>query len=213
MTLSKNRVAARFSNSRDSIRLPLLSNSMAIRTGVSERLISLIVFTCPSTRSSKSSSFRLVTAMPRLSNTVVGTGTRFEVTRTTSAESSVLVLGAPDTDELFCCEAEREELVDRVTWRAFALVLVFEPEFELGSGFCFCLPDCECVIVAAKANRTISGAMTNDLETALFSTRICELVTAMSPSRAHLVSDLNLTTRSILSALIQPAVGAGHVCA
>jgi len=47
-----------------SLRLPLLSNNIAMRTGVSARLMSLILFGCPSTRSSKSSSFRLVTVMP-----------------------------------------------------------------------------------------------------------------------------------------------------
>src|SRR2546421_6824500 len=88
-TFRKKRMAARFSNSRNPLKLPLLSNSIAIRTGVSARLRSLMVFGCPSIRSSKSSSLRFVTATPRTSTTLAGTGTRYETTRTTSSASLV----------------------------------------------------------------------------------------------------------------------------
>ena len=63
--------------------------AIAIRTGDSARVTSLIGFGCPSTESSKSSSRRFMIATPRVSTTVVGTGTRCDVTRTTSSTGSI----------------------------------------------------------------------------------------------------------------------------
>src|SRR5215813_3213803 len=87
MTLRKKLIAARFSKSRAKSKEPLLSKSIARRTGVSVREMSLIGLGWPSTINSKSSTFRLVMATPRESITVVGTGTRCELTRTTSSTS------------------------------------------------------------------------------------------------------------------------------
>src|SRR6185369_12949000 len=87
ITLRKKRMAACFSNSRAASRLPLLSNSIASLTLLSARVSSLRERNSPSTRNSKSSNFKLTTALPRLSATDAGMGTRFEVMRTTSLES------------------------------------------------------------------------------------------------------------------------------
>ena len=62
-----------------------MSNSIARRTLVSARVKSLSGRSSPSTRSSKSSNFKLTTALPRLSTTETGMGTRFELIRTTSS--------------------------------------------------------------------------------------------------------------------------------
>src|ERR1044071_3955806 len=87
-TFLKNRIAACFSNSRAASRLPLLSKSIASRTLVSDRVKSLSGRSSPSTRSSKSSNFKLTIALPRLSTTEAGIGTRFELIRTTSSGST-----------------------------------------------------------------------------------------------------------------------------
>src|SRR5262249_55506771 len=154
ITLWKNLTAARFSNSRDSARLPLLSNRMAMRTGVSDLLMSLIRFGCPSTRSSKSSSFRLLTASPRRSTTVAGTGTRLELTRTTSSESLLLL-------ELTSLDPDAGEILGlvgpalRVVCRGRELLL----GVGLGVGD-FCRPDCELDVEGAirSTERSTKGA-------------------------------------------------------
>src|SRR5215213_5913440 len=81
-------MAACFSNSRAASRLPLLSNSIARRTLVSDLVKSLSGRNSPSTRSSKSSNFKFIIALPRLSTTDAGMGTRFELMRTMSFEST-----------------------------------------------------------------------------------------------------------------------------
>src|SRR6266404_299409 len=104
MTRLKKRTAACFSSSREVVRLELLSNKSASRTGVSERKRSLIGFGLPSTRSSKSSSLRLLTTTPLASTTDAGTVTRLELTLTTSPTStsseSDLGFGVEETCDL-----------------------------------------------------------------------------------------------------------------
>src|SRR5215831_1034317 len=128
-------MAARFSKSRDASKLPLLSNNIAMRTGVSARKMSLIGLGSPSTTNSKSSIRRFGTAAPRASSTVVGTGTRCELTRTTSSEglapSSVFAFAdwagiGGGGGNLVACRG-RSEAGDEE-----GLALAF-----------FCLPDCE----------------------------------------------------------------------
>jgi hypothetical protein len=101
-----------------------------MRTGVSARLMSLIGFGWPSTINSKSSNLKFVTAIPRASRTVVGTATRFEVTLTTSSESSSAGdgLGVDGVDDF-----GREEICR-------GLELLFAD--GVGAGF-FCRPDWE----------------------------------------------------------------------
>src|SRR6185436_18362398 len=137
MTLTKNRIAARFSNSLALSRLPLLSNNIAMRTGDSARYISLIAFGWPSTTSSKSSILRFLKAAPCASSTVVGIGTRCELTRTTS--SSEAALSFPDDLAAVCV----------ITGGGGTVLIACRGRCDAGVGeglafVFFCLPDWEC---------------------------------------------------------------------
>src|ERR1700674_2505268 len=99
-----------------------------------------MVFTCPSTRSSKSSRVRPVIANPLASTTEAGIGTRLELTRTVSegSISSVTVRGRVSFAGV--CELEPEVPGDgrgsatgsvaglRFTGEGFAVLSVFRPD-------------------------------------------------------------------------------------
>src|SRR5687767_5745569 len=197
-TRRKKCCAACFSKARPISRLPLLSNNIARRTGESERLISVIGLSSPSTRNSKSSTFSVVSAVPLLSTTEAGMGTRLEETRTMSdsSTSSPVVFG-----EVGDAVEGVWELRGRL---ASAIGLGAERAFVFES---LRRPDCA-VTLASRTNTSMTR------ETVARKTHEAlrrENFTTPSPAWLRVPAEDLLTKHPILLVLTPPGTDDGHV--